>query len=52
MTRQTLGAIRLQEPKEDTTIIKARVTTLEKFQFEDFGKAYNIKLSDLLRRNR
>lgn len=49
MTRPAKGAMRPYKPKNDTTIIKARVTTIEKSQFEDFCKEHQIKLSDLLR---
>jgi hypothetical protein len=49
MTRPSKAAIRLYKPKNDTTTIKARVTTIEKSQFEDFCKEHKIKLSDLLR---
>ena len=49
MPRPVKGAIRLYKPTEDTTIVKARITKIEKLEFEDFCKEYNIKLSDLLR---
>lgn len=49
MRRPAKGAMRLYKPTEDTTTVKTRITKIEKSQYEDFCKEYNIKLSDLLR---
>ena len=49
MLKPSNGTLRLYKPKNDTTVIKARITKLEKSQFETFCAEYNIKLSDLLR---
>lgn len=49
MPRPAKGAIRLYKATKDTTIVKARITKIEKSQYEYFCKEYNIKLSDLLR---